>query len=203
MALQPVVDQSRIAPFLGEKDVVVKFNFTNREHIPAGIEEKVRLTNEIVDHVNSKRAEESGNKRLGRVGRFRQGRVDTGFPVVQNLPMTQAAMIRTGLANNGYRLRDAHWYATPFQAGKTTKYVVVLSFQHGIEENLELNRKTYEAVRKLAKTVWYCHVWQNTLNFTVNFVGIQVGAKPKHSITTKNGQLAAVPVSDFTEESGE
>jgi hypothetical protein len=181
------------------KDLVVKFFFTNPAHIPAGIEQKNRKEDEVLDFARNAMAK---NKEVGAYGRLREGRVDTGTPIANNLPMTQPAMLRRGLAANGYKLVDAHWFRK-VQEGKTTKFVVVLSFKHGADENIDLGRKTLEAIRKLSNTLWFCHVWENEKNFTVNFVGLQQGTKPSYSIVAREGSLSAVSSFAIVEEDDE
>ncbi len=178
---------------------MMKFFFTSKKHLPAGIEEKTRKSDEEIDFGRNVMAK---NKELGAYGRIREGRVDTGTQVANNLPMTQPAMLRRGLASQGYRLVDAHWFRKT-QEGKTDKYVVVLSFKHGAEENIDLGRKTLDAIRKLARTLWFCHIWQNEKNFTVNFVGLQQGTKPSYSVVSREGSISAVSSFAIVEEEDE
>ena len=200
--MQQAVDQSRSSRVLAGKDVVlVKFAFTNPKHIPQGIDRITRLSNQFMDAMNRGRAEESGNKRLGREGRFREGRVDTGYPIVNNLPFVQAALIRCGLANNDYKLVDAHWFRKEGQRGHQPKFMVCLSFKKGASENIELSRKTLDAVRQLANTVWnFCHVWQNTNNFTVNFVGRMPDGKPHYALRVSEGEFVTDEVKELIHE---
>ncbi len=183
---------------LAGKDIIIKFFFTNPAHIPAGIEQKNRKADEVIDFARNVTA----NKEIGAYGRIREGRVDTGTQVANNLPMTQPAMLRRGLASQGYRLVDAHWFRK-VQEGKTTKFVVVLSFRHGAEESIDLGRKTEDAIRKLANTLWFCHIWQNEKNFTVNFVGLQQGTTPSYSVVARGGELSAVSSFAIVDEDDE
>ena len=171
---------------LDQKTVLVKFFFTNPAHIPAGILEKNRAGDEQMD---MKHCLSAVDKELTTVGRVREGQVDTGEAIVQNKPMTQPAMLRKGLASNDYSLTNAHWYRK-IQDGKTPKYVVVLVFKHNVEANLELARKTVDAIRKLANALWFCHIWRNKDTFTINFVGLQQGNKPSYSVTTRRGSIS-------------
>lgn len=181
------------------KDIIVKFFFTNQARLPAGIEEKKRKTDAALDFARNVTAKD---KEIGAYGRIRDGRVDTGMQVANNLPMAQPAMLRRGLASQGYRLVDAHWFKKEEQ-GKTTKFVVVLSFKQGAEESIELGRKTEDAIRKLANTLWFCHIWKNQSNFTINFVGLQQGTKPSYSIVARGGELSAISSFAIVEEDDE
>lgn len=181
---------------LAGKDIIIKFFFTNPAHIPAGIEQKNRKPDEVIDFARNVMAKD---KETADYGRIREGRVDTGTQMANNLPMTQPAMLRRGLASQGYRLVDAHWFRK-VQEGKTTKFVVVLSFKFGAEESIELSRKTEDAIRKLSRTLWFCHIWQNEKNFTVNFVGLQYPTRPSYTIVAREGSLSAIASFAFVDD---
>ena len=183
-------------------DVLVKFHFSNPDLIPVGIEQKRRPADEVIDFA---RHHTTKNKKLAQFDRHREGRVDTGEPVIENLGMVQAAMLRKGLASNGYRLVDAHWFEKQ-REGKTPQYVVVLSFRHEAEESVELARNTLDAIRHLARTVWqFCHVWRNAdkKNFTVNFVGLQPNGKQKNSLVARDGEFLPITAFSLVEEDAE
>ena len=132
---------------------------------------------------------------LGAVGRIRDGRVDTGEQVYDNVSMCAAEFIRRALTNNGFGLDDAHWY-THKRDGRQTKFVVSLAFSASDAPITEYNRETTEAFRDLAATPWYCHVWINPNGvLTVNFVSVQQG-EPRRQVTVRNRVLGVVDVGD-------
>jgi len=183
------------------RTTLVKFYFSNKDHIPAGIEEKSRQPDEVIDFG---RHHTTKDKKKAAFGRHRPDRVDNGEPTLNNIPKVHPAMIRRGLTANGYRLTNAHWFLRE-RDGKPDQYVVVLTFNHGADENADLSRKTLDAIRKLSKTIWFCTVWENEekQTVTVNFAGIQNTDKPSYSIVARGGNLELDAVFAFTEEDAE
>jgi len=128
---------------------------------------------------------------LGEVGRIRPGRVDTGEQVFNNEPMVSAELVRRGLTNIGFGLDDAHWFEK-VMPGKQTKYVVCLAFSPKDGPIAEYSRETTEAMRSLASTAWFCHVWLNPNGVvTANFVGLQNGLA-KQALVVRNKTLTMV-----------
>lgn len=127
---------------------------------------------------------------LGEVGRVRPGRVDTGTQIFNNEPNTGAGFILGELAAAGLNLSsEPHWFEQK-REGKTTKYVVVLSFSRS--EPMKLEPKTFGALTELTHTSWFCHVWLNPNGVaTANFVGIQQG-EPKQNLSIEDGELTLV-----------
>lgn len=130
---------------------------------------------------------------LGEVGRIRLGRVDTGELIFGNEPMASAELVRRGLTNAGFRLVDAHWFEKVMPAGRPTKYVVNLTYVKGATI-AQHDRETTEAMRALASTAWFCHVWLNPGGVvTANFVGLQDGSA-KQELVVRNKMLTMVAV---------
>jgi hypothetical protein len=192
--------------------IVVKFNFTNRVHIPAGIPEKARGTDKEVDARHAQDAIKSGDIAAAEVGKERAGRVDTGIPVIKNLEMVQVAMLRQGFARAKYLLADCHYYRHAVE-GKQTKFVVCLTFRRleSVEGIPPLPSKTVEAMRDLARTTWgFAHVWSNPNGVvTINMVSRKWDSRgncyeaPAHALTVRNGMLAAEEVEQEVSEEAE
>ncbi|MDD5110030.1 MAG: hypothetical protein PHI63_02330 [Patescibacteria group bacterium] len=195
---------------LGALVFIVKFYFTNPSQIPPGIPQKDRLENSELDAYHAAMMGLLGQEALGTLGRLREGRVDTGICVIQNLPAVQVGVLRRGFANNELRLIDAHWFRLePREPGRKPKFVVNLTFaqvRHADVVLPELPRKTVEALRALANTTWaFCHVWDNSPIpvATVNCVGRQPDAKPTNAIVVRQRIVCAVPVAQRLEEKDE
>ncbi|NUM25941.1 MAG: hypothetical protein HUU49_05015 [Candidatus Buchananbacteria bacterium] len=193
----------------GPSRVIVKFAFTNDKHIPNGIPVKKREADHVVDATHMVSAVQSGQTEEAQIGRHREGRVDTGTPVIQNLGMVQTAMIRRGLVNNGYRLTDAHYFTKPpAQRGHKPKHMVCLTFDREATTSADLPEGTTRALRELANTTWqYAHVWSNPdKTATINLVGRQWddGAgkyrDPENALVVRNHELCAVPVTAHVDE---
>lgn len=127
---------------------------------------------------------------LGQVGRVREGRVDTGTPIFNNVANTGAGFLLGALAASGLNLSaDPHWFEQK-KAGKATKYVVVLSFSRS--EPIKLEPKIFGALTELSHTSWFHHLWLNPNGVvTANFVGIQQG-EPKQNLAVEDGELTLV-----------
>ncbi len=172
--------------------ILVKFFFTNEKHIPPGIPPVERRDEGVIAGAHKLEAMKAGRFSLAETGRVRAGKVDTGTPVFANLPLAHAGFIRRGLANNGFALESVHYYEKR-DPGKTTKFVVVLSFVRG-ENRIPLDRKVQDALRALAKSVWFAHVWDNQAvgnPATVNFVGKQQ-EPAKNALVVRDGKLVAL-----------
>ena len=168
--------------------VLVKFNFTNKRWIPAGIPEKGRQSDADMDRIHADIAATTfENPALGEIGRYRPGRVDTGEATVNNALEAHAGLIRRGLYNNGYVLADLNWFEN------RGKFVVVAAFRPVSPDVTapKLSEKTVTALRALSTTTWnFCHVWENPNGVvTVNFVGRNPDKKPARSIVIRNGAI--------------
>jgi len=191
--------------------ILVKFFFTNSGAVPDEIPEKRdrRFTNPVMDQLHTDIAKALGlDEELGKVGRVREGRVDTGKNIINNLSMVQVADLLRQFASadycgplaDYYYLTNVHWFEQPARApGKKPKFIVVLGYnQLGPEKvtpaMLELAKVTENARMELSAITWqFCHVWQNLNGVTtVNMVGRQPGANPKHAIVVRDGELRAI-----------
>jgi hypothetical protein len=178
------------------KTVLVKFFFTNPNHVPQGIPEKERDDNAHVDGrrmaANMKNGELDPKYQLGRV---RKGRVDSGTPVFgrHGVHNVRAHMLKGDLIRTGFVLTDLHWFVQPArEAGKMAKCVVVAMYQKdGAATNLP--RGVATTMQELSNVTWECaHVWDNTNTgkpATVNFVGRKPDADFKNAIIIKNGVM--------------
>lgn len=209
---------NRAVPVSKVQTVLVKFFFTNPKHIPWGIpERKVSdRTQKQIDEFNSFMAEVKGNATLGQVGRRREGRVDTGEQVINNLQFVQLGIIRRGLTNVGFQLRTVDAFFIP-QKGK---HVVCLVFQKGgfyeeatatpteKEAHKLLNSSAIvSALRELANTTWqWCHGWDNSATrktMTINVGGRLPDAKPRHAIAVRQGEVLPIELTATLNESDE
>lgn len=199
--------------------VLVKFNFTNPKHIPAGIPEKAREGDKEVDSQHAIWAAVNGMAEKAQVSRKREERVDSGEHVIDNLLNVQVAALRSGFANNDFVIADAHWFRHQpnKRAGQShspkPKFVVCLTYRavEPSEKIPKLLRKTVEALRELANTTWkYCHVWNNPDGCaTVNMVGRSWNDKeqcydtPQNAIVVRDKTLKAIAVETSVSEDEE
>jgi len=190
--------------------VLVKFHFTNKKHVPAGIRWIDRPTDQTVDDVHAQQAVAAGLFDQGTVGRVRPGRVDTGRHVVDNCPDVQLAVLRRGLTNVGFRLEDVHAFEKLADPRNKPKVIVVLTFVRN-DNGVELTRPTLEALRGLGRSTWqYCHVWDNPNGVvTINLVGRRWDDKnqcylpPRHALVVRDWKLQVKSVTEEVAESQE
>lgn len=206
MAQQQFIPATKRPVCLEECLVVwVKFNFTNPNHIPPGIIRNDRRPEDgILDRNNAFKARSIGRPDLAEVGRHREGRVDTGEKVHENVQQTQLAFLRRGMANNGLKLGRCRWYIHRIE-GRQTKFVVELGFTSNPKVMLTLTRQQEDALRALARdAVWTSHIWYNPDDTcTVNMVQRQPDVSPKNAIVVRDGKLIVVQTSQLIEESAE
>jgi hypothetical protein len=154
-------------------------------------------------------AYKAGHGQLAHLGRVREGRVDTGVHVVDNLKMSHAGFVRVGLSRIGYKLVDAHFFhQRTNRPGVSDKWVVCLTYGTN-GDRPALNGRFTRDIRQLASTTWqWCHVWDNPPKdgrrvITVNFGGRQADQKPQHAVVIRDHRLTYVPVSEPVAESAE
>ncbi|HEY9481112.1 MAG TPA: hypothetical protein VIR98_02700 [Candidatus Paceibacterota bacterium] len=179
--------------------ILLKFYFTNVNHIPVGIPQQERKSDQAMDRQHAQSAADTS---LGRVGRFRQGRVDTGDPVVRNLGPVQVRMLRASLRNAGCGFVYAHWY---YDENKG-KYVVAV--QVAIGGNLDryeptrLSDETIEGLRQLSRFGWgFCHIWKNSPaatggegTYTVNLMHLRGEQdNTRFMLAVRGGHVVALP----------
>lgn len=179
--------------------MLLKWAFTNRDLIPAGIEEKPRQDDYSMDRQHAERAK---NATLGQVNRHRVGRVDTGRPVIQNLDFVQVRMLRAALRNAGCAVVSAHWF---FHQVKGLYFVVVEVAIGGNSrryDDTQLKATTIEGLRQLSRFKWkYVHIWENRPEatgaqgtYTVNMVGLlPENAHTVNMLAVRDGHLVAIP----------
>lgn len=176
--------------------ILVKFFFTNQDHVPRSIPHVDRSTSYGLDFKHRQSAIAAGKAELGELGRHREDRVDTGEPVINNLPLTRASLLKDQLAKAGFALRSMHWMPQ-IKLGKQPKYVVVCQFERGTQ-NGQLPPDVLEALEYLVYTArWYAHVWDNSAlgkPATINFVGRNPDAKAKYDLVVQDNKIVAVPV---------
>lgn len=175
--------------------VLVKFFFTNEAHVPRGIPNVARKNDFAVDYKHMKAAKEAGADDLGAVGRHREGRVDTGEPVINDLHGVQASLLKDRLVNAGFAIKNLHWYKQE-RAGRTPKFVVVCEFVRGVQTG-ELPPDVIAALDFLSHCArWTCHVWDNSQlgkPATINFVGRQPDGKVQYYLSLIEKTIMAIP----------
>ena len=126
-----VLARSKIQPLAVTEDklrrIELKWHFTNEAHIPKGVPFQRRNAKRL-DESHAQFAFQVGKEANTVVGRFRRNRVDTGFPVMQDLPNVQIAAIRRGLANHDLVLSACYYYKHE-KPNTMPKWVVVMKFQ--------------------------------------------------------------------------
>lgn len=206
----------------------MKFGFTNPSHLPHGIPERqirngqsgsgivrqprpdqvpVRTGDQVVDQIHQGGKYTGGDQSLGEIGRVREGRVDTGKPVIQNLEKVQVAMIRRGLANISFPLVNIHWFKqVPGGDPRKTRGVVAASFSDqtvtNAQQPLVINPEVQAALRALARVTWgFVHIWQNPNGVvTINCIHRRPDGRPRHALVVRDRTLTYVPVMDPIEE---
>ncbi len=199
--------------------VLVKMYFTNREHVPAGIPTVYVCDKRIKqnDRHHALVAIDAGHAELATIGRVRAGRVDTGVQTVKNLSLVHLGLIRRGLTNVSFQLREISSY----RDDRKEKFVVVLAFvkgdlyeeAHATTEEREAHKLLHssavvQAIRDLANKTWgHCHVWDNNLTHktaTINVTDLSNQSKaPKHTIAVRAGKIVDVPVVKTLDEGEE
>lgn len=196
--------------------LLVKFNFgeKNFDYIPAGIEWVDRPPDYQVDVIHQQDALRAGaDKSVIEVGRVREGRVDTGEQVLSVNRPVQAAMLRRGLINNGFRLSHLH----AFKRANTnnprkdndprkelpTTFAMNAVYTRGIT-GIETTAPITEALRQMAKLAWSnSYLWDNGPGkpATINFAGCLQFQPPKKALVVREGRVVAIDVAaPVTEE---
>ena len=206
------LDGTRTEPLSERVLVLVKFTLSNRSLVPRGIREVERQPDIKID---MKHRLDALNLKLGRdvmrTGRFRAGRVDTGVPMIQDPGLCHAALLRRGLANNGFRLVDLHYFRKPPAGDKSwakEKFIIVGSYEPPFSEDqvpLKVTDSILDALRALSAMTWNnCVVWDNpNASLTVNFGGRAANAIPKCAIRVQDGRIVSSPVTGFVCEEDE
>lgn len=189
--------------------VLMKFTFGNFSLVPPGIPHVDRKNDAQMDLGHRLQALSGGDTEGARVGRERDGRVDTGEQLikVQRTPV-HAAALRRGLANKGYHLSDLHWFKKEprddAKGQKEPSYVVVARFSN-TDAPLKMDSATQDALRALARETWdNVYGWDNPNGIaTINFVFRKPGMKPRMALVVRDDALRAIPVSGALAEQDE
>lgn len=203
MNAQPKIDPATVTAVpgtfdLGKTDaVLLKFFFTNQKHVPQGIPPKEHANYLAIDFKHRQVAKSQDKAELGELGRHREGRVDTGEPVINNLPQVRVGGFVDELLATGFALRTLHWFEQK-KVGRPTKYVVVAEFVRGTPVE-PLSQSLLNDLKYLAFTaVWFCHLWDNSAvgnPTTINLVGRDPNAKAKYVLSAKDNTVKALPLS--------
>jgi len=173
--------------------ILVKFFFTNQDHVPRGIPHVDRSTSYGLDFKHRQQARTAGKGELGEIGRHREDRVDTGEPVFKDLPATRASLLKDQLTKAGFALKSMHWMPQ-VKLGRQPKYVVVCQFERGTQVG-ELPAEVLESLEYLVYTArWIAHVWDNSAlrnPSTINFVGRDPNVKAKYDLAVEGGKIVA------------
>ncbi|MGC9602232.1 MAG: hypothetical protein ABSE76_00600 [Minisyncoccia bacterium] len=179
----------------GRKDLLVKFFFTNPRYLPDGLPTVPRLNDMAMDRKHQDAVYLDEDSSSAEVGRHREGRVDTGIPVIENLQLTSPLFLTDGLEASGFYLVSAHYYRKEAK-GKFGKpsYVIVLHYsQHG--ERMRLSPELAEnLLRFYGGASWTINVWNNPGKnpTTVNLGQPSPDIAPRHELIVDKGVLRAV-----------
>ncbi len=148
--------------------ITVKFAFTNSAHVPASIKISNRPPDKVVDKAHADVAKATGLSDLGNKGRHRQGRVDTGIPVIQNLQNVAVHSLIPQLLTMGFNPGDVYAYVKEDRRpGKHTKWYACLELQRIGNDSQKVPAKedqdeAVKGILKLMNSAWgYLHVWHN------------------------------------------
>jgi len=194
----------------GQNVVMLKFEFTNSAHIPPGIPRSDRPDNTVLDFMRESRAIGTAEESLARVGRVREGRVDTGTHFINNVHNVHAGVMTRGLANSSFELVQSYWYKREGRDGHCDKYVVVLTFVHWtVKDRTKIDsailKNATEQRRALARITWqWCHGWSNPDGtITLNFGGRQPDAKAQNAVVVRDHAITAAKIDQIVTEEDE
>ena len=208
-ALNTFGDSAEVGSQAFYQTVIAKLLFTNPTHLPSGIPEVRRESDQEMDKLHTREAYTKGYGHLAQTGRVRPGRTDTGIHFIPNIQNIHAGFLIQGLSNVGYRVTGCHWFFKPANPKSSDKYVVVVNMQVevGLEgfKLVELPREAIEQRRALSRTCWnYCHGWANPdRTITLNFGGRMPDATPRHAVVVREGRLIVAQTTAFVNEENE
>jgi len=186
--------------------VEVTFAMGNDQEVKRGLVFRKRGTVEEENAIQTELVKQRCLEHRATLSRLRDGMVDTGDLVFENIPNVRASKLRTSLVNCGYVLTDALYFI-----GKGGGVSVRLFFtkQAPGEElkTMDLTRPITDYLRMLAnKTFSYLWVYDNRKagndNATITLTGASWSPgdeeykEPDHELIVKDGQLLvpAIPV---------
>lgn len=175
--------------------VLTKWNFTNFELIPPGIDQnETRLCDALLDREHAHDATRIGRPDLAEVGRHREGRVDTGEKVWENVKRLQVAFLQKGMQNNGLHVAGCRWYVHAIP-GRQTKAVVEVIYTDNPKYKMELTRVQRDALRILSRaSAWTGHIWYNPDDTcTVNLVLREPDVTPTSAVVVRDGKIVVIP----------
>jgi len=208
------IQRTETIPLDSTKDLLVKFNFSRENLIPSGITQRDRYNNLVSDRRQVQAAEKHGENLpfRTRVGRERDGRIDTALEVLKEESVaTSPDLIVRGLTNNDFVLVGVYWFGRDkpaqqfLKSGNKRAFVVELRFRHKsrLEEDVKssqakLERKSLDAIRALANTPWgKVFVYKNgpeaTCN-TINFTARTPDQRPQKALVVRDGNITLVEV---------
>lgn len=173
--------------------VLVKFSFTNPKHVPSGVPLIQRPTNEEIDAkhaADQKYLATHSDQSLGEKGRHREGRVDTGEPVIKDLQAVQAMLLKRDLVGAGFKLSGFRYWKQQRDEKSVPKWVVQCQFTKTDGPVEHYPAHVAATIQSLVSgACWAAHVWANPNGVaTINFVGRQPGVKPKNYLVVGGGQ---------------
>jgi|GEM_PF-3729231 len=182
--------------------VLVKFflNEASKGAVPKNLPNTPRKSDRFYDAKHSGAAIRIGKRELGETGRVRKGRVDTGEQAFdpKSMPLVCAKLPKLDgtEGEKGWQLTSAHTFKK--DDGNKVQHVVVLTFEL-LAAPIKLEAETIAGIEALAASAWQlCNVWRNpapaTAPITVNFVGRQVGVKPKHVLLMPPNEIGVEPI---------
>ncbi len=187
---------------LDGREVLVKFMFFDRQYLPAGLREVVRASDKKMDE---RHAADVGYQAEGAVGRHRNGRVDTGEPVIKRLHRTSPFFLMNGLEEVDYVLTDAHYFRKENrdEMGRPRpQYVIVLNYKKG-GKRFTLTPELEDSLLGFFEgAAWSLDVWKNSdpKPHTINFIKPTPQIEPDYELAVESGNLVAVYVKDHLAE---
>ncbi|MEN9647958.1 MAG: hypothetical protein RLY57_762 [Candidatus Parcubacteria bacterium] len=161
---QKLVHTLKKIPFSQFGKLVINFNFTNRAHLPAGVEQEPEKPVEEKRAASATFVQEANKGHLAAKGRVRIGHQDTGQQVVNNLPNVDMSDLLPQLLAIGYVATHVDYFikkADPMRKGSVDKYVMRLTLEKKVKA-VSIAPAIIGAIVKLTKCVWgYVHIWKN------------------------------------------
>ena len=168
--------------------ILVKFLFTNRSHVPKGIQYQPVGSIEERDHKHLIDAVMKGWVEKAEVGLHREGRVDTGTQFAKNLlSVNSGDGIAQLIAGGWNRIDNPHWYtqqpkSVPGQKPRMPKCVVCFNLSKAGDDakrlSWDLPKEAISGLDYLMnRSNWTFHGWVNPGGLiTLNHVQIQGGS---------------------------
>lgn len=194
----------------GVETVLMKFHFTNPNHLPSNIRLLDRPSEEELNkgHVERAKTSEAGAG-VASLGRVRFGKRDNGVQWANNVPDVCPQHLQPSFDAQGFNPVDAHVYIHSPQAqhGRKAqeKWVLVVKYNRKdipAAEGEAFEPKDSEALVALLTRNWgFFHGWNNVTGgaptITLNFLHVKnPGTHRNGLIAQDGGQIEALPYAE-------